>query len=150
MSTYLDVFRGSFHLISFEMLSLGTKMKRTRNRARKRCEKRRGRLNLNPFSSSKVIPFSFTVPISISSHKRRSSREKRKTHHQETASEVSSIDSDDNYRNFKKKNRDMQESLLLVNQQGVPFDFTARLNMLERAAYYNPLSSVNDILTSIP
>lgn len=36
----------------------------------------------------------------------------------------------------------MQNSLLLMNQNGRPLDFTARLNMLERAAYYQPLSTV--------
>lgn len=60
----------------------------------------------------------------------------------ETASEISSIDSDDNYRTFQKKNKQLKRSLLLHDTNGMPIDFLQRLQMLERAAFYRPLSNV--------
>lgn len=60
----------------------------------------------------------------------------------ETASEISSIDSDDNYRTFQKKNTQLKRSLLLHDSNGMPLDFLQRLQLLERAAFYRPLSNV--------
>lgn len=60
----------------------------------------------------------------------------------ETASEISSIDSDDNFRTFQKKNKQLKRSLLLQDSNGMPMDFLQRLQLLERAAFYRPLSNV--------
>lgn len=59
----------------------------------------------------------------------------------ETASEISSIDSDENFRSFQRKNRKLQSSLLLSDANSVPIDFSQRLQLLERAAFYRPLAN---------
>lgn len=60
----------------------------------------------------------------------------------ETASEISSLDSDNNYRTFQKKNKQLKRSLLLHDSNGMPLDFLQRLQLLERAAFYRPLTNV--------
>lgn len=60
----------------------------------------------------------------------------------ETASEVSSIDSDENFRSFQKKNRELQTSMLIT--ESIPFDFPRRLHLLERAAFHRPLSHIHN------
>lgn len=68
----------------------------------------------------------------------------------ETVSEISSLDSDDNFQTFQKKNTQLKRSLLLHDSNGMPLDFMQRLQLLERAAFYRPLTNVlpdNNFLT---
>lgn len=60
-----------------------------------------------------------------------------------TDTEISSLDSDENFRIFRNKNKELQSSLLLFDpQQASTMNFTERFNLLERAAYYRPLVNV--------
>lgn len=56
----------------------------------------------------------------------------------ETASEISSIDSDENFRSFQRKNRELQSSMLIT--ESIPLDLPQRLHLLERAAFHRPLA----------
>lgn len=60
-----------------------------------------------------------------------------------TDTEVSSLDSDENFRLFHSKNKELQNSLLLSDaQQAASMSFAQRFTLLERAAYYRPLVNV--------
>lgn len=63
------------------------------------------------------------------------------SYNKDTDSEISSFDSDKNFRLFQHKNKDLQNSLLLYQtKQSAPLlSFEQRINLLERTAYYQPL-----------
>lgn len=62
------------------------------------------------------------------------------SYNKDTDSEISSFDSDKNFRAFQHKNKELQSSLLLYQtQQSASLTFEKRINLLERTAYYQPL-----------
>lgn len=60
------------------------------------------------------------------------------SYNKDTDSEISSFESDENFRAFQHKNKELQSSLLYQN---APMSFMQRMSLLERTAYYQPLVS---------